>query len=111
MRRAKYPGLLPADRLAVGTEIVDMIDADARKHRAIGIHHVHRIEAAAEAHFKNQHVNSAAGEQLQCSQRAELEIGPKIRGCSHASARLQMPPMDEPSTPVCLACLSVRYSR
>src|SRR5687767_5885528 len=52
--RAKNPRLLASDGFAVGSEVVDVVDIDARQQRAVGIEHVHRVESSAEADFEDR---------------------------------------------------------
>ena len=51
---AEDAGFLAPDRLAIRPEIIDMVDADAGQHGAIGIDDVHRVEPPAQAHFEHR---------------------------------------------------------
>ena len=83
----KMPDFLAADGFAIRAEVIDVIDADAGQDRAIGIHHVHRVEPSTEADLEDQRFQVGPGKSMQRCERAELEIGQR-----HAVARLPRPP-------------------
>src|SRR6185503_17592036 len=62
---AKNPGLLEPDRLAVGAEVIHVVEIHADHHRAIGVERVHRIEPAAEAHLEHRRLYPLLDEEAQ----------------------------------------------
>ena len=59
-----------------------MIQIDAGHHGAIGVKHIHRIQAAAQAHFQYHHINIFAHENIHCGQGVEFEISERnIAAC------------------------------
>jgi hypothetical protein len=80
--RAEDARLLAADRFAVRTEVIDVVDAHAGQYRDVGIDDVHRIEAPAQPDLEDQHLERRFGERVQRAQGAVLEIGER-----HALAR------------------------
>ena len=59
---AEDAGFLAPDRLAIGSEIIDMVDADAGEHGAIGIDDVHRVEPPAQPHLEHRGLDRLARE-------------------------------------------------
>src|SRR4051812_48479100 len=71
---AKDAGLLAPNGFAIRPQVIDMIDANACKDRAIRIDDVHRIEPPAQADLEHRHLYLFAREQPQRAERAVLEI-------------------------------------
>ena len=69
------PGLLAADRFAVGAEVLHVVEVDAGDDGAVGIDDVDRVEPPAQADFEDRHVERRRGQQAHDRQRRELEIG------------------------------------
>ncbi|MNF07242.1 hypothetical protein D3C80_2073800 [compost metagenome] len=51
-----------------------MVDVDAGDDGAVGIDDVRGVEAAAQTHFENRHVQQRMAHQPQDRQRGELEV-------------------------------------
>ena len=51
-----------------------MVDVDAGDDGDIGVDHVDRVEAPAEADFEDRHVEPGAGQQMHDGQGGEFEI-------------------------------------
>ena len=68
-------GFLEAYALAVRAKEVHVVQVDVGDDGAIGIDDVDRIQAPAQPHLQNRHVQPGLAHQAQDGQRAELEIG------------------------------------
>src|SRR5690606_25155191 len=67
-------GLLPADAFAVGAQVFDVVNVDAGDDGAVGINDVRGVEATAQTHFENRHIQQRVAHQPQDGQRGELEV-------------------------------------
>ncbi len=82
------PGLLGRDRLDRVAEILGMVAADRRHHRAgRPVDHVGGVEPAAEADFQEQHVGGALREEQERRGRGDLEHRDRLAGIGALTAR------------------------
>ena len=81
------PAFSRADVLARRSEVVDVVDVDARDDRDVGIDDVDGVEPAAQADFEDHGIERGAREEPQRGQRAELEIGERRRRRAHPRPR------------------------
>ncbi len=68
-------GLLPADGFAVRSQELRVVDVDAGDDRAVGIHDIGRVEAAAQAHLQDGDIQARLAHEAQDGERGELEVG------------------------------------
>jgi len=68
-------GLLPAYLLAVVAQPFDVVQVHAGHDGAVGVDDVDRVQASAQPHFQDDHVQRRLREQPQDGQRGQLEIG------------------------------------
>lgn len=54
--RAENPRLFAADAFAIGPQPVGMVESNTGHHRHVSIDDIGRIQAAAQAHLKNHHI-------------------------------------------------------
>ena len=71
---AENTRLFAADAFAIRPQPVSMIEGDTGHHRHVGIDDIGRIQAAAQAHLKNHHIQPRLLKQPQRGKRAELKI-------------------------------------
>jgi hypothetical protein len=60
--------LLAADRLAVGPQVLGVVEVDAGDDRAVGVDRVHRVQPAAHAHFQDHQVQRRLRQRAQDDQ-------------------------------------------
>src|SRR5262249_25549595 len=71
---AEDAGLLAPDLFARRAQIFDMVDADARQHRAVGIDDVDRVEPAAQPDLEDRRLDLRSRKKPERRWRAEFEI-------------------------------------
>src|SRR5262249_39075374 len=71
---AEDAGLLAPDLFARRAQIFDMVDADARQHRAVGIDDVDRVEPAAQPDLEDRRLDLRSRKKPERREGAEFEI-------------------------------------
>ena len=79
-------GLLPADGFAVVAQQFHVVEVNAGDDGAVGIDDVDGVQAAAQAHFQNRHIQTRIAHHVKNGQGAELKVGQRHRLALHTGA-------------------------